>query len=156
MDMPPLFADYLERLQALHHSIATTIEGLPPEALRWQPGQDMNSIGVLVTHTAGAERFWMGDMVQQDPSGRVRADEFTADQFTAAGLQQLLQDTLAHSTQVLVNLTHDDLEREVFSGQHGRSFRVAWSLMHALEHTAQHMGHIDITRQLWEQQTATK
>jgi len=150
--MNALFADYLDRLQALHDSIAATIEGLSPEALNWKPGPDMNSMGVLVTHTAGSERFWIGDMVQQESSGRVRANEFSADQFTAAGLQQLLQDTLAYSSQVLANLTLADLEQEVFSTLHGRSIRAAWSLMHALEHTALHLGHIEITRQLWESQ----
>jgi ankyrin repeat protein len=28
---------------------------------------------------------------------------------------------------------------------------VAWCLAHALEHTALHLGHMQITRQLWEQ-----
>lgn len=28
---------------------------------------------------------------------------------------------------------------------------VAWRLAHALEHTALHLGHMEITRQLWEQ-----
>jgi hypothetical protein len=29
---------------------------------------------------------------------------------------------------------------------------IAWSLLHALEHTALHLGHMQLTRQLWEQQ----
>ncbi|NIU62141.1 MAG: DUF664 domain-containing protein, partial [Gammaproteobacteria bacterium] len=33
----------------------------------------------------------------------------------------------------------------------GREFRVSWSLLHALDHVAQHTGHVQITRQLWDQ-----
>jgi len=29
---------------------------------------------------------------------------------------------------------------------------VAWALLHALDHTAQHLGHMQITRQLWDQE----
>jgi hypothetical protein len=28
---------------------------------------------------------------------------------------------------------------------------VAWAVLHAVDHTALHLGHIQITRQLWEQ-----
>jgi hypothetical protein len=28
---------------------------------------------------------------------------------------------------------------------------VGWALLHALEHTAIHLGHIQITQQLWDQ-----
>jgi hypothetical protein len=36
----------------------------------------------------------------------------------------------------------------------GRKFRdrqvtVRWSILHVIEHTAQHVGHMQLTRQLW-------
>jgi len=65
----PILEDYLERLQALHESIESAIEGLPQAALDWVPGPDMNSFAVLVTHVAGAERYWIGDVAGRDPSG---------------------------------------------------------------------------------------
>ncbi len=34
----------------------------------------------------------------------------------------------------------------------GREYTVAWALFHALEHTALHLGQMQLTRQLWEQQ----
>lgn len=33
----------------------------------------------------------------------------------------------------------------------GQKFSVSWSLLHVLDHTAIHLGHIQLTRQLWEQ-----
>lgn len=149
--MLPILEGYWERLQALHEGIESAIEGLPLAALDWVPGPDMNSLGVLVTHVAGAERYWIGDVAGHDPSGRERAAEFRTQGVDAAALKTRLAETLAHSRAVLEKLTLPDLEARCVSPRDGRRFTVAWSLAHALEHTALHLGHIQITRQLWEQ-----
>jgi len=150
--MLSVLEDYLERLQALHADIECTIEGLPPEALDWVPGPDMNSLGVLAVHVADAERYWIGDVAGRDPSGRDRAAEFRTRGLDTAALKARLAKTLAHSQAVLEGLTLPDLEAARVSPRDGRTFTVAWCLAHALEHTALHLGHMQITRQLWEQQ----
>lgn len=150
--MVSVLENYLERLQALHADIERTIEGLPPPALDWVPGPDMNSLGVLAVHVAGAERYWIGDVVGRDPSGRDRAAEFRTRGLDAAALKACLAETLAYSQAVLERLTLPDLEATRVSLRDGREFTVAWCLAHALEHTALHLGQMQITRQLWEQQ----
>ena len=149
--MLPLLEGYLERLQALHADIGRTIEGLPQAALDWVPGPEMNSLAVLAVHVAGAERYWIGDVVGGDPSGRDRAAEFHTQGLDAAALQARLAATLAHSQAVLEKLTLADLEATVVSPRDGRGFTGAWCLAHVLEHTALHLGHVQITHQLWEQ-----
>jgi uncharacterized damage-inducible protein DinB len=106
---------------------------------------------VLVTHTAGAERFWIGEMAGGEPSGRDRAAEFRVRGVSVAALKALLDETLAHSLAVLERLTASDLEVRRFSPVHQREYRVAWALVHALEHTALHLGQAQLTRQLWDQ-----
>lgn len=150
--MISVLEDYLERLQALHTDIERTIAGLLLPALDWVPGPDMNSLGVLAVHVAGAERYWIGDVVGRDPSGRDRAAEFRARGLDAAGLKARLADTLAHSQAVLEGLTLPDMEATRVSPRDGRQFTVAWCLAHALEHTALHLGQMQMTRQLWEEQ----
>ncbi|MCK4452103.1 MAG: DinB family protein [Anaerolineae bacterium] len=150
--MLSVLEDYLERLQALHADIERAIGGLPPPALDWVPGPDMNSLGILAVHVAGAERYWIGDVVGRDPSGRDRAVEFRTRGLDAATLKVRLAETLAHSQTVLEGLTLPDLEATQVSSRDGREFTVAWCLAHALEHTALHLGQMQITRQLWEQQ----
>ena len=115
----------------------------------------MNSLAVLVTHTASAERFWIGEMAGADPSGRDRAAEFRARGVSAAALSALLDETLAHSLAVLERLTAPDLEARRFSPVHQREYRVAWALVHALEHTALHVGQVQLTRQLWDRRQQT-
>lgn len=150
--MLSVLEDYSERLPALHTEIERTIEGLPPPALDWVPGPDMNSLGVLAVHVAGAERYWIGDVVGRDPSGRDRAAGFRTRGLDAATLKARLTEALAHSQAVLEGLTLPDLEASRVSPRDGRVFMVARCLAHVLEHTALHLGHMQITRQLWEQQ----
>ncbi len=151
--MDALFADYLERLTTLHDGFKETLEGLPQAALDWEPGPDMNSLNVLIAHVAGSQRFWIGNMIGLDPSDRVRSEEFKVQGLELPELFRLLDDALAHSRPVLTNCSLSDLEQRHESPLHnGRSFRVAWSLLHNLEHVALHLGHVQIMRQLWEQQ----
>ena len=149
--MQPFLEAYLDRLQGLHVDMLRALGGLPAVALDWVPGPDMNSIAVLIVHTVGAERYWVGDVVARDPSGRDRAAEFRAQGLDTTTLEQRLGDALAHTQGVLEGLTLQDLETVRVSPRDGREYTVAWALAHALEHTAMHVGHIQIMRQLWEQ-----
>ena len=148
--MLPFFADYFQRLQELHQSIQWSIAGLPQTALDWVPGEEMNSLNVLVVHLCGAERYWIGDVVGQSPSDRVRESEFQQHGWEATRLEKLLQETLAHTRSVLEKLSLQDLETQRTSSRDGHDYSVGWALAHALEHTALHTGHIQITRDLWD------
>jgi len=149
--MLTILAEYVERLQALHTAMEQIVNGLPQAVLDWTPGPEMNSIHVLVVHVAGSERYWIGDVAGSDPSGRDRDAEFRSHGLDTDALIDLLDRTLAHSRAVLEQLEPADLERLRVSPRNGRQVTVAWCLAHALEHTALHLGHMEITRQLWEQ-----
>lgn len=149
--MHPILTDYLERLQSLHASIAETIEGLSTEALDWLPGSDMNSLGVLAVHVVGSQGYWIGELAGQEPHSRDRPAEFRVGGLDAESLVRGLDEVLARSRNVLEGLTLADLEASRASYLDGRKVSVAWCLAHALEHTGLHLGHMQITRQLWEQ-----
>jgi uncharacterized damage-inducible protein DinB len=149
--MDPFFKDYYDRLSELHHDLAAAVEGLPVEALDWQPGPETNSLSVLLTHTAGSERYWIGEVAGEEPADRVRAQEFEANGRTAEELVDLLNRVLAHSRSVLSRLSLNNLAEARVASMQGRSVTVAWALLHALEHTAVHLGHAQITRQAWDQ-----
>lgn len=149
--MDIFFVEYLNRLQTLHDNIKEALAGLPAEALDWRPGPEMNSIAVLVVHVAGAERYWIGDVAAQEPSGRNRAAEFETRGVPATALSERLDESLACARTALTRLSPEDLAQARSSARHEQTFTVAWSLLHALEHTAIHAGHIGLTRQLWEE-----
>lgn len=148
--MDPLLAELYDRLSRLHEQIHAALDSLPDEALDWVPGPEMNSLAVLVAHTAGSERYWIGDVAGQEPSGRVRSEEFETSATSAAALLALLDTTLTHSHSVLDRLTIADLAL-MRPLPDGRVVSAGWAILHALEHTGLHTGHIELTRQLWDQ-----
>jgi uncharacterized damage-inducible protein DinB len=150
--MQPFFVAYFNRLEGLHDDITQAIDGLPREALDWVPGPDINSLAVLVAHVVGSQRYWIGDVVAGDPSNRDRDAEFRTQGVDAATLKKRLADTLAHSRAVLESLALEDLTEARVSARVDHKITVGWALAHALEHTAIHVGHIQIVRQWWEQQ----
>ena len=65
-------------------------------------------------------------------------------------IKERLADSFERARGVLGRLALEDLEMPRISPRDGREFMVGWALAHALEHTVLHLGHIQITRQLWE------
>lgn len=143
------YDDLFHRFQELHSDIAKAIDSLPVEALDWVPGPEMNSIAVLVIHLTGSERYWIGDVALEDPSGRVRDEEFKVHGLTVDRLRQRLAETDDYARTAFTRLTLTDLETVRKSPRNDKTFTVGWSLLHALEHTGLHTGHIQLTRQLW-------
>jgi uncharacterized damage-inducible protein DinB len=142
--------EYLNRLQVLHADIEEAISDLPVDALDWKPAPDMNSICVLVVHLTGSERYWIGDVASQDPSNRVRETEFVARGLSAGELKQRLAGTLDYARKVLEPLAPPDLEVRR-SSMREEAVTVWWALLHALEHTAIHVGQIQLMSDLWRQ-----
>ncbi len=152
--MLTILDDYLAQLADRHADIEQALDGLPPEALDWTPGAEMNSLAVLVTHTAGAERYWIGDVAAGRPSSRDRDAEFRVRGIEPGALLGKLRDNLAFARQALEPLTLGDLEATRTSGRDGSEVTVFRALSHALEHAALHAGQIQLTRQLWDQRAA--
>ncbi|MBE0411072.1 MAG: DUF664 domain-containing protein [Anaerolineales bacterium] len=51
----------------------------------------------------------------------------------------------------LENISLEELGEKRISPRHDREVTVGWALCHALKHTALHAGHIQVTRQWWEE-----
>jgi hypothetical protein len=146
--METVYADFLARLAAVHSDMAKAMTGLTPEQLDWSPGPEMNALSVLATHTAGAERFLIGELIGGDPVVRDRAAEFMPQYVAAAELVLRLDGALAHTEGVLDALTLADLEGLCAPMRDGTAHTRAYVLAYALDHTALHLGHMQITRQL--------
>ncbi len=148
--MIQFYVDYMDRLTDLHSQIEEALTGLPATALDWPPGPEMNSITVLVTHLTGAERYWIGDVAGQEPSGRDRAAEFRSGGLSVQDLIARLTASRAHAQGVLAKLALEDLAQARSSVRHpDQPFTIAFCLLHALEHTGQHLGHIQMVRQIY-------
>ncbi len=143
--------DYIERLQGQQKAAAAALDGLPTEALDWVPGEGMSSMGALATHMAGSARYLIRDIIGQQEVQRDRDVEFATRGQDAAALTTLLDAAVQEVLPVIEPLTPDDLDSMRHSRRHDKEFSVMWVLVHVLEHWAEHVGHLAITRQLWEQ-----
>lgn len=150
--MNPFYVDYLNSLAELHTEIIQTIRYLPQEALDWIPFSGGNSLSVMIVHLTGAEKYWMGDVIAGESSGRDRPAEFQVKNVGIEDLESRLNESLGYAELVLSKLELDDLELNRISPRDGQEMTVSWALDHALKHTAIHVGHIQITRQLWDQE----
>lgn len=148
--MQPFYTDYLNNLEELHEDILQNISDLPHEAFDWRPFKGGNSLSVLIVHLVGAERYWFSDFVAGVPSGRDRESEFKVKNLKLEELSLRLQESRSFGAQVLDNLNLDDLAKKRMSLRSDHEVSVAWALEHTLKHTAIHLGHIQITRQLWD------
>ena len=152
--MEAYYSRYLKQLEGWHNEIKQALLEMDEGGLDWSPGEGMNSITALVAHTTGAERYWFGDVAAGESSARDRPAEFQAREMGKDALIQKLDDALRYAEVVLTRFTLDDLERECLVPHSGAMVSVAYALRHAMAHTALHLGHIQVTRQLWEQRVA--
>lgn len=142
----------LERIEDLRGQVIRLIRELPDEALNWRPieGQDehtTNSPAVLAAHIAGAEHFWIGEVVGGGPPVRDRDAEFATATDDATGLIRRLDEVGAETREVLSSLTRADLEGT--RQARGRTVPVRWGILHVIDHTSLHLGHLQLTCQLW-------
>ncbi len=149
-----LIAQYGQLIQTLHHELTQAIQDLPVEVLDWVPGPEMNSIAVLLVHTTGSIRYWVGDVAMGEPSGRVREAEFATRGLPAEELQRRLDAMLEYLNSALPRLTTASLEQESGLQRDGKPVSRGWAVLHALEHGYLHLGHIQLTARLWKQQHA--
>jgi len=149
--MEPIFADVLSRLEALHQDYYAYMEGLSSEELDWSPGADMNSLCVLAVHVTAAERFWIGIGIDEI-SKRDRPAEFQASGYELETLKARFAANIAFYREAFKRQTLSGLEGTVdvshFMDRPSQEVTRGYALLRGLDHTAEHVGHAGMTRQL--------
>jgi uncharacterized damage-inducible protein DinB len=141
--------DYLDELRK-------AVNGLPDEAVNWAPaGADTNSIAVLVIHNLHSTRSWMSIAVGAPLPDRDRDVEFEAKAENAAELLDTIDEMGAAILALLDGAGEIDWAEN--RKTHLRPdpslpnyVPAAFGIMHAVEHFSQHVGHVTLTRQLWD------
>ncbi len=145
-------ANYLERLEDLRGQISGLVASLSAEALNWRPlsgteDHATNSLAALAAHSAGAEHYWIGEVIGSRPATRDREAEFATRAISAEQIFRLLDDTAQETRDVFRTLKDTDLADTRQTA--GRTVVVRWCLLHVIDHTSLHLGHMQITFQLW-------
>lgn len=110
----------------------------------------MNTFAALAIHAVSADAFMTLHAVGGEPSQRNREAEFEA---TGSLVEVVARygRWLDGDHALMAGFTDADLDRDSFSERYTeRNWKAAEILLHALDHTALHTGHLQVQRQLWE------
>lgn len=150
--MQPEIQAYLTDLGELRDQVKSLLEGLPQEALDWRPIEGegelaTNSLTAMAVHLAGSETYWMKEVIGGKKIVRDRDAEFVTKGLSVSELQAKIGASGKLAMEILPRLTEKHLEE-------GRKWRdrpvsVRWCILHLIEHYALHLGHMQLTRQLW-------
>jgi uncharacterized damage-inducible protein DinB len=145
----------LIRLLEDQHTFAShALKGASREALNWKPASTpCDSLAGLVHHIVEVQRLWLDTVIGGEPVPPGLATAHQAEAANADELQALMDESLARSKARLESLTpaQFDEPRE----RRGRTLTVRWAAYHTLEHTALHVGHMQITRQVYNDMAGT-
>ena len=138
-------------LQHLRDSAVFKLEGLSAEQLRWRPAPGANSLGVIVVHLGYAERLWIRAIFAEEPMEMGwRAHMFELPEgWTRDDIIGFYRAETDRVDAVLDRAASFDLH----SQGDLRPTTLRWAVLHLIEETARHVGHMDITRELLDGST---
>jgi hypothetical protein len=151
-------ADYLQLLEEQRAVFLRQLDGLPVEALEWTPlPDDTSSIAALIHHCASTLRWFAVEELTGQPAPRQdRAADFGPHGQDAASLASLINAAFDDATSALESFAPALLgQARPVTIEHrfkGTVHNGRFILNHALRHQGEHIGHISLTRQLWEAQ----
>jgi hypothetical protein len=133
-------------LDHLRESAMFKVHGLDEHQMRFKPTPSANSLGQLIVHLGFAERLWFRAIYageQMDMGWRAHMftlpDEWTVDDAVA-----FYRSEVAAADHVLERADSFDLP----SRGSIPTTTMRWCVVHMIEETARHVGHMDITREL--------
>jgi hypothetical protein len=151
--MEPEVQSYLTEFSILRQQIRDAIRNLDDEAANWRPvSKGTNSIYAILCHLAGSENYWVEQVIGGKTVNRDREAEFRA----LGHLSEVVdhwEEVGRASQKTLSKLDTSQLgeTRTVNVQPSPGSATVRWCILHQISHYAVHLGHIQLTRQLWEQ-----
>ena len=152
--MPGTAAQIADLLERIARDAMRQLSGIAPEDLnRSLTLPESNTLFALATHLVGAGEYWVLVLVGQREIPRDRQSEFSA----TGQLEELLaryERWIAGVHKLLDTFPDERLDEpaEVPPGYRSTSTRergnIRDALLHAVEHSALHLGHIQLTRQI--------
>jgi len=143
---------YLTELNVLRGQVRESIQGLNDEAANWHPlPENTNSIYSILAHLIGVDQFWVRQVINGETGQRDREAEFQA----SGSLPDIVsrwEKAWTEIAAILEKLTLAQLSeaRSRTSRAEMGTITVRWCILHLISHYAIHLGHIQLTKQLWE------
>lgn len=133
-------------LSGLHERLRKVVADLEPGILDRAPAEGANSIAVLVTHAIGAEMGWL-HLAAGRAHQRERASEFAVSGRNAEELTGVV-DAADASAKELIAAAIAAGPETLRERPNARPVTAMFCVAHAIAHTAEHVGHAELTRQV--------
>lgn len=156
--MDPEIKGYADFIDKLLEAAGNHAASLPPEAANWEPlDADTNSVAAICAHMCGVVRWWVQQGLTGQDVGRQRVTEFLARvddngnlSFwgTSRPLADVVSETRTLSKDILANLDPAALIQQSAVDTLGPRLN-RWALLHTIDELSQHIGHMELTIQLW-------
>jgi hypothetical protein len=153
--MPTEYEDYAALFERYRKHFTEALSALPVEALNWRPpvtggdeGVVTNTPAAIATHVAGAQRYWIGEVLGGLPAERDRDAEFRAAPEDASQVVAMVNAAAERVRVVLAGRMPEDLEQ--FVEYVGETITQRRLIVRMLNHTAEHWGELMLVRQMWE------
>jgi hypothetical protein len=140
---------------------------LPSEVLLWRPFEvspwqgESNTLGKIVAHAISSAvyllrraEYSMGRIEWSEVDGDEGSEEFGPANHDIAYLRERVKRTQEFVHNFLANVTSEELGASRPHPKRPVTFVARQETIHALDHLAQHIGHGQLTRQLWAIQAA--
>jgi Protein of unknown function (DUF664) len=148
--------DILTTLERLTGDLVRSLTDAGDAALDWRPSApETNYPAAIATHALGASRHWLAVIVAGESDDRDREAEFRVSSLTVAGLTAQADEWLVTARRVLGSLSQPDLDgpcRKPVERDWMSSLTARGAILHVIEHLGMHIGHLDLTLQLWRAQ----
>ena len=144
---------YLTELNILREQIRGAVRELSDEGANWHPlPEATNSIYAILAHLMDVDHFWVFQVIGEKDLKHDRDAVFRA----FGNLKELLirwEKSWVEIETTLGKLTPAQLLESSPSPMPARNetLTIQWIILHLISHYAIHLGHIQLTRQLWEQ-----
>ena len=149
----PLLGGILNMMHFAHRNMCAIVADLPPEALLWKPGNEMGTLAGIVAHTmyceAYAYRRAAGEDAEFDEEDANRNTWASTDTLEQANARIVAGDTVMK--RILPEMTVERMNARFTAWGQDSTQSGGDLIAEAAMHTTMHWGHMQMTRQLWEQ-----
>lgn len=141
-------------LDAQREAVVRKVDGLSEADMRVAGVASGTSPGGIVKHLVDVERWWFQAVFagrdvafawtddDPDPDWRIEQDD------TLPALIEAYRSARDESNRIVAGAgSLDDLSADSSSGDSGKRASLRWILVHMIEETARHAGHVDILRE---------
>jgi uncharacterized damage-inducible protein DinB len=144
--MDPIAALHQKSMDDMRRQLVDTVKPMTDDQVNAPVASFTNTVGIIVRHLAGSEKYWVGEVVGGRPAHRNRDAEFGRDRVTKDGVLTSIEQAGALTREVLSALTAKDWTTEVEIKRMNDTIRQpkGFAVIHAGTHMSYHLGQLKL------------